>query len=164
VGSYSKRRENIIGNISSEFPVEIWGAGWGLSSLRTKKNIHIHNQVMKQADFPEMISKSLVNLNMLTIENSDITNLKVFEITACFGLLLTDYNAYTESFLKNGSLYYSPENMDELNERLAYIFDSQNNDSIQQIKESGYLTITNSNNTINDRVDVVLDIIAKEIA
>lgn len=163
VGSYSKRRERVIEAIDSIYPIEIWGAGWGLSSLRTKKNIDIRNEVMKQADFPEMISKSLVNLNILTIENNDLTNLKVFEITACDGLLLTDYNEYTESILMDGALYYTPFKENELNEKLAYIFDPANMEEVRRIRDKGHAIIMNGHNTINDRVDIVLDVITKAI-
>jgi spore maturation protein CgeB len=158
-GSYSKRRETIIGAIDAAYPIEIWGSGWGLSTLRTRKNIDIKNKVLAQADFPEIISRSLINLNILTIENNDLTNLKVFEITACYGLLLTDYNAYTESILKNGAYYYTPLQGNELNERIAFIFNPENAGIISQVKETGYLTTTGSHNTINDRVDRVLEVI-----
>ena len=156
IGSYSKRRENIIGAINSSFPVEIWGWGWGRSKLSVKKNIKIHHYVLSQADYAREIPQSLINLNILTVENNDLVNLRIFETTASFGLLLTEHNSYTESLLKDGCIYYDAESVQDLNDKIASVFNEENAEWVNSVKEKGYDIIINGQNSINDRVDQVL--------
>ena len=159
IGSFSKRREAIIKSIDSRFPVEIWGGGWGLSALRFKKNIHLKNRVLSQVEFPDIISGSLINLNILTKENNDQTNLKIFEITASDGLLLTEKNKKSEEILSNTAYYYT-EKTGELNQIIESIFLENREQVILEKRESSYQRILNGGNSIENRVDTLLKYIS----
>ena len=155
IGTYSKRRENIINSIDKIFPIEIWGAGWYKSKLRLKRNVKVHDEVLAQKEFPAIMAKSLVNLNILTVENKDLTNLKMFEITASGGLLLTEENDFCKNILKENQdcFYYTELN---LNDRLNTIFNEISENHLEQIRLSGHDRIISNGNSINDRVDYIL--------
>ncbi len=152
IGTFSKRREEVINSIQVDRPIEIWGSGWQFSSLRYKKNILLKNKVLNQNEFPEIISSSLINLNILTLENRDCTNLKLFEITASNGLLLTEQNDVTQRILGSNSVYYNYNNVLEFNDVIEDIFNPYKFEYYNEIRNNGYFNVVNTNNTINDRV------------
>lgn len=158
IGSFSKRRESILRSIDSTFPIEIWGAGWSLSTLQLRKNIQVKGKILDQADFPEVISGSRVNLNILTKENRDQTNLKLFEITASNGLLLTEKNAASEALL-NSDCYYYQEESEDINTILSRLFNVDRTTEILEKREAAYQRITLGSNTIQDRLENILQII-----
>jgi len=156
IGTYSKRRESLINNIDKNINIEIWGGGWNFSTLRFKKNISIKNKFLNQIDFPYIISNSLINLNILTIENRDQTNLKIFEITASNGLLLTEDTETSRLVLGNNAIYYNANKLSTLNDNINNIL--YNHKDMQKIKDSGYFNITSNGNSIFDRVEEIINL------
>lgn len=159
IGTYSKRREYILSSISSKIPVEVWGSGWESSKIGSKKNIDLSNKELSQNLFPKIMSSSRVNLNILTKENRDLTNLKIFEITASYGLMLTEFNSTIEDIMKEDCFYFEVDKINELNNTLEYIFNENNEKLINQIRINGFNNIIKNNNSINDRVDTILKIL-----
>jgi spore maturation protein CgeB len=155
IGTFSKRRESILSSIDSEIPIEIWGGGWTFSSIRKKNNINVKNKFLSQSDFPKIISESLINLNILTSENRDQTNLKIFEITASNGLLLTESTEISESILGNTAFFYDPNNLSTLNDNIYELISSSEN--IENLCEKGYKNITSNHHSIHDRVEQILN-------
>lgn len=156
IGTYSKRRESILKSIENDIPVEIWGSGWNFSSLRKHKNINIKNKFLPQSDFPSIISSSLINLNILTLENRDRTNLKIFEITASNGLLLTEATDTSKSILGTNAFYFDAIVPTSLNDNIHNII--SNNSYNIKIKDAGYNNMTLNNHSIFDRVEQILNI------
>lgn len=157
IGTYSKRRESILMKIEEKFPIEIWGSGWLLSSLRFKKNVTIKNQFLEQKHFPKIISSSLINLNILTKENRDLTNLKIFEITASNGLLLTENNTTSNSILGDNVFYFDFNNTEKLNETIKHIFTNSNSTILENMIANSYQNITMNENSIKHRVEQILN-------
>lgn len=160
-GTWSPRRESIIKNISKDFEIEIWGSGWNFSSITRQKNIQVQKQILSQDKFPQIMSESLVNLNILTTENRDLTNLKLFEITASNGLLLSEYNDFSQTILHRNKhcFYYNMQQPDSLNNALTDIFDKIPLQDVLNIRAYGYMHIYNNNNSITDRVQEILTVI-----
>jgi hypothetical protein len=156
IGTYSKRRESILLKIEENFPIEIWGSGWLFSPLRFKKNVTIKNKFLEQKHFPKIISSSLINLNILTKENRDLTNLKIFEITASNGLLLTENNSTSKSILSDNVFYFDFNNTEKLNETIKYIYANSNNTLLENMIANSYHNITMNENSINHRVEQIL--------
>lgn len=156
IGTISKRREHIIDAIDERFSIEIYGSGWQYSKLKRKNNITV-NQVLKQSDFPSIISNSRVNLNIITKENRDETNLKIFEITACNGFLLSDYTETSAEIIKQESecCFYDFEKKSDLNRQIEKIFGYTKSD-YDKIRDSGFSRITNNHNSIYDKTDFIL--------
>ena len=161
IGTFSKRRENIINSIYSSFPIDIWGSGWRFSNVRYKKNISLKEKILSQSDFPDVISRSLINLNILTFENRDLTNLKLFEITASYGLLLTEFNEVTEQIFKEDCIYYNAEDPVLMNEKIELIFKDKSRDLYSNVRQNGFNRVMQNHYSIADRVNTLIDVIKK---
>lgn len=159
IGTHSERREHVLSSINSKFPIEVWGSGWNSSKIGRRKNIEIMNKELNQKLFPELISSSRVNLNILTKENRDVTNLKIFEITASYGLMLTEYSPTINNIIKDNCFYFDIDKMDKLNNSLNFLFDSKNNEILKKMTLNSYDNIKSNFHSINDRVDEVLKIL-----
>jgi spore maturation protein CgeB len=148
VGSWSPRRESFIGSLRKRF--SIWGAGWEKSSPGFRRNHDVGGKVLSQMDMSEVFGTSRYNLNLLTSENSDLSNLRIFEVTASGGLLLTERNAETERLLadrKDCLMFSSPE---EANELFGEPLD------LDRVARSGCDRIRAGRNTFADRVSTLL--------
>lgn len=163
VGTYSKRRENIIDSIEIDIPVEIWGDGWHFSKLSRKRNLALKKQALKQSEFPDIMAGSLFNLNILTVENRDMTNLKLFEITASYGLLLTEFTQPIYDIFGQNCLYYHTDRADDLNKQLTEVMQEFTPADLHEIRENGYRTVTEGGHDIATRVNTILGVIAHEL-
>lgn len=153
IGSYSKRREEIINAIKG-IKIEIWGSGWNKANFINKKLITNHNKILSQSDFPHVIGKSLINLNILTIENRDQTNLKIFEIVASGGILLTNNNEMTKKIMGDNCFYY--DGVEDLNMVIQNIR-NLSKDELLMKKQKSYLGLISNKNSIDDRVKEMLN-------
>lgn len=156
VGTYSKRRQEIISSINQNFKIQIWGSGWDITSLRFKKNITINN-VLKQSEFTKIMSSSAINLNILTTENRDETNLKIFEIPASNGFLLTEETNGINNILNPESdcMFFDSLTTESINEKINSVFE-MNRDTYLYIRNNGYDRIVENNNSIVDRVEFII--------
>lgn len=161
IGTFSKRRENLINSIDSSFPIDIWGSGWRFSNVKFKKHISLKEKVLSQSEFPDIISRSLINLNILTLENRDLTNLKLFEITASYGLLLTEFNEVTAQILKEDCIYYNAEDPVLMNEKIEHIFKSKSSNLYNEVRQNGFNRVMQNHHSIADRVNTLIDVINK---
>lgn len=159
IGTHSERREHILSSVSSKFPINIWGSGWGSSKIGMKSNVDLMKKELSQKLFPEIMSSSRVNLNILTKENRDLTNLKIFEITASCGLMLSEHNPTIKNIMKDDCFYFEVDKIDELNNTLNYLFNKNNDKSIEEVRLNGYNNIKYNSHSINDRVDKLLKIL-----
>jgi hypothetical protein len=152
IGTRSLRREKILESIDSSFLIDVWGSGWSFSKLNSKENINITNRVLPQKDFPQIISNSLVNLNILTVENRDLTNLKIFEIVASGGMILTEDNIKSRAILGNYGFYYEEKTINKI---LKQIFEM---DPVEWELSRKLLVnhVLNNANSISDRVNELL--------
>ena len=156
IGTYSKRREEIINGIQTEIPIEIWGDQWQFSKLKYKKRIILHGKSLPQSIFPEIISSSLLNLNILTQENRDNTNLKIFEIPASYGILLSETTDMIKEIFDQKCFYFNPNINDDLSYQISNILSSYSLDDLKRIKQTTYDYIINSKNDIGSRVDTFI--------
>lgn len=161
IGTYSRRREKIIKSIKDR-SIEIWGSGWERSSLRFQGNIKFKT-VLSQSKFPEVISRSKINLNILTKENRDQTNLKIFEITASNGLLLSEFTKVSNKILTGGvdCLYYDFELEGDLNEKIEEIF-TYDHEKWLQVRNEGFRKVKTGQHSIHDKVGTILNHIDQE--
>ncbi len=148
VGSWSPFREEFISKLDS--PVSIWGGGWEKSSINFRKKHDFRNAVLSQDEMSAVFNQSRFNLNLLTRENSDYTNLRLFEVTASGGLLMTERNSHAKALLSEFHQALMFDNVGEFNELIKSSHD------FDRIADEGRLVITNSRNTFADRVDSLL--------
>jgi hypothetical protein len=157
VGTFSNRRKEIISSINQNFKVQIWGSGWDYTNLKLKKNVSI-NKILKQSKFPEVMSLSAINLNILTIENRDETNLKIFEIPASNGFLLSEMTNGIGEILKSESdcKLFDSLIKDSINEEINLIFNMKKEDYLL-MRQLGFEKIVKNNNSIVDRVEFIIN-------
>lgn len=153
VGTYSKRRDEIINEIDSNNLIEIWGSGWNKSKVVSKSNVIYRRQILDQNKFSEVMQTSLINLNILTIENRDLTNLKIFEIVASGGILLTEKNKSSMEILGENCFYF--QGIQDINNMISVI-KSLSKKELLEHKEKTYSRIIKGKNSIDDRVKEML--------
>jgi spore maturation protein CgeB len=93
---------------------------------------------------------------MLTHENKDRTNLRIFEVTASGGLLLTERNEFISKYLAEGEEVLMYSSAEEVNRIFSQ---SLNYDCIAL---AGMKRIVDGGNSFEDRVSVLLNAIACE--
>jgi len=144
VGNWSPFREKFMEGITVQ--MYIWGNGWHKCSNNFKKQHNVFPTTLSQKEMREVFSRSKHNLNILTKENKDLTNLRIFEVCACGGLLITERNEVTESYLidREDCLFYS--SVEEINEILASDYD------LTKIAESGRRKIINNGHSFTEKV------------
>ena len=148
VGSWSPSREEFIGQLTTPFC--IWGGGWEKSSRAFKMRHNVKNKILSQLEMSAIFCSSKFNLNLLTHENSDFSNLRFFEVPASGGLLLTERNSSARRYLVDREeclMFSSPE---EVSQILAGKFD------LDTIAQAGYRRITCGGNSFTSRVNELL--------
>jgi spore maturation protein CgeB len=149
VGSWSPSRESFIEQIN--VPVDVWGGGWEKAKSNINANHNIHNHILSQLEMSEVFCSSRFNINLLTNENADMSNLRMFEVPASGGLLLTPRNSFSENLFKKGAGCYLFETVDDVNSIIK-----NNDDNREEKRTHGYHTITDGKHTFSDRVNHVM--------
>jgi spore maturation protein CgeB len=158
IGAFSKKRDWFLSEISHQFPLEIYGGGWAKSKLlRKRKNTILTKQVLRQKDFPQKFHSAKINLNILNDLNFDETNLKLFEIPACSGFLLSSYSEASSSILNPDSecKYFKIWDLDDIHAKLTEI-DRMSLPDYEEIRNSGYNKLLAQKHSLNDRVESLL--------
>ena len=148
VGSWSPFREEFISKIN--YRVEIWGGGWENSKKSFRQKHTVHKTILNQVDMSSIFESSKFNLNLLTVENRDLSNLRFFEVPASGGLLLTPRNSHAESILMDLKECLMFDDVDEINDIL-----SQDSLDLGAIRQSGYLKITSLGCDFSSRVRMI---------
>ena len=150
VGSWSLSRERFIKKI--DIPVDVWGGGWEKAKANVMPNHNIHRRVLSQIEMSEVFCSSRFNLNLLTHENDDRSNLRMFEVPASGGLLLTERNSFSENLFKMGKGCLLFDTVEDVNK---IIMNSDQN--FEEICETGYFTMTHGKHAFSDRVEHVMN-------
>jgi hypothetical protein len=113
--------------------------------------------------FPEIMSQSLINLNVLTKENRDVTNLKIFEIPASYGLMLTDNTQTTHNYLNDYAFYFDSFNPESINLQIDNILSRYTKSDLYDLRHESYLRIISNNNDIESRVNSIISSIQSQL-
>jgi hypothetical protein len=149
VGSWSSLREEFISKV--RYQVEVWGGGWENASAEFKLSNKIHMKIVSQDEMSLIFSSSKFNLNLITHENRDLSNLRFFEICASGGLLITERNTSSLSYLKDGIECLMYDSANDVNEILGCDID------FQAIANEGHRAIISAGNSFSTRVSEFLD-------
>jgi len=148
VGSWSPTREAFIGGLRKRFGV--WGGGWEKSSMGFRRDHDVARKVLNQVEMSQVFGTSRYNLNLLTHENNDRCNLRLFEVTASGGLLVTERNDEAASLLTDRQDCLMFSSHEEVSELFLQALD------LERIARSGFDRIRGGGNTFADRVDTLL--------
>lgn len=150
VGSWSASREEFIGRLNNSF--KIWGGGWERSSVSFRRKHDVQNKILSQIEMSTVFNSSQFNLNLLTHENSDLSNLRFFEVPASGGLLLTERNRWANSNLVDRRECIMFSSAEEVNSVLS----GKQCFELEKIARAGHRRIVSTNNTFSDRVASLL--------
>jgi spore maturation protein CgeB len=148
VGSWSPYREGFIDKIGKSFT--IYGGGWDKSSSSFKKNHKVNEKILTQKEMGSIFEQSVFNLNILTHENGDKSNLRFFEVPASGGLLVTERNEVASKYLEDREECFMYSSIDEIKEIFESDIDSMT------VNKLGRKRILSDNHSFSDRVDKLL--------
>lgn len=149
VGSWSPFREDFLSKLSSRFYVR--GGGWEKASAKLKQQHDVTGEILSQEQMVEVFNRSKFNLNLLTHENNDRSNLRLFEVTASGGLLLTQRNSLAESLFEDRKeclMFDGPAEVNEVMNSSSLKFD--------EIKEAGYARVISGSHRFEDRINSLI--------
>lgn len=152
-GSWSPTREEFIRQLNVRF--HIWGSSWEKSAASFRKSHDVYREILSQREMAKVFATSKFNLNMLTHENKDLTNLRIFEVTASGGLLLTESNESTSKYLEDGKEVLMYSSVKDANRILSQRLDHE------AIALAGMTRIVNNGNSFDDRVASLLEAIER---
>ena len=153
VGNWSPNREAFISKIG--LAVSIWGGGWERSSRKFRSDHAVNIGMVTQEEMSTIFAASKFNLNMLTAENRDFSNLRLFEVCASGGLLVTERNESTMSYLEDGVdclMYDFPCDVKAL---------VNSDNDFRLIASKGHERILGGGYSFSDRVTLFIDKLSK---
>ncbi len=116
IGTYEALRDETLSTLK-DFNIAIWGNGWEKSSMVPRSWIKGAAIYGKQA--AEAMTKGVVNLNILRVQNSGSHNMRTFEIPATGSLMLTTKSEEQQQFFTEGEDILSYESNEELIEHVS---------------------------------------------
>ncbi len=157
IGTWSKRREEFLGALSN-LNLRIWGSHWHRASKVFRNTIDCRQPIFGE-EMCKAICSSKININILTVENRDTTNVRNFEIPACSGFQLCERSPAIMQLFEEGkeiAFYSTPE---ELVSQCEYYL--SNEIEINQIRKQGHQRLINGHHTMKDRVATIVTTIMK---
>lgn len=153
IGSWSRRREALISSLGM-YNVRVYGASWKWASLAFRRKVRCMPPVFG-ADMRGVIQTSKINLNILTVENRDTTNLRNFEVAACGGFQLSERSPEILSLFKEGEEIACFSDAGELATRCAYYLsaDAERN----AIAVAGCRRVMSGGHSITDRARTIVE-------
>ena len=153
VGSWSKKREKFIQSVSEIYKVHVFGNSW--SKVKCNKNL-VCNENVEQHQYVEIVNQSKISLNFFTDENNDTSNLRLFEVPACKGLILSEFSNRASEILTPNKDAFFFKNENELIEKISFILNMKEIE-LNKIRINGFKKIKSFD--LNYRIEEVLNVI-----
>ena len=156
VGSWSKKREKLLLSLDRE--INVYGSGWKKRVLDSRKLIL--NGPLTQSGYVRVINESYINLNFLTQENNDTSNLRFFEVCATNSLLICEYSDRFNEYLNKDfeMTYFDLLTPNDLKNKIEYIL-NLDQDDYNSLKYRAHQKIIRNNHSFDDRIDQIFKII-----
>lgn len=152
IGTWSKRREQLIGSLQG-FGIKLWGSHWHRATKRFRNRIECKPPVFSE-EMCKVICLSKINLNILTKENRDTTNVRNFEIAACSGFQLSERSKEILQLFEEDKAIVCFETPEELVSKCEYYL--RNKVERDKIRLNGYNMLLKGNHTMVDRANEIL--------
>lgn len=153
IGSWSERRAKYVAAVADP-KMQVFGWGWN-KNINNSKSIS-EGQINKSVGIAHMMdiyAASKVNLNLLTVENMDTTNLRNFEIPAAHGFQLAERSDALKTIFEEDKeivLFSSPEEMVD-----KYKFYLNNDVARGKVASAGYNRLVSCNHSLSDRLNKI---------
>jgi spore maturation protein CgeB len=122
IGTYETLRDKTL-SVLKDKKVAIWGNGWERSKHVPKE--WINGEAIYGKEAAEAMSRGVVNLNILRVQNAGSHNMRTFEIPATGNLMLTTKSQEQQDFFAEGHEILSYANDQELLEQVAQAIANQ---------------------------------------
>ena len=152
VGTWSKRREQFLSALGN-LNLRVWGTHWHRASSEFRNTIDCRPPIFGE-EMCKVICSSKININILTAENRDTTNVRNFEIPACGGFQLCERSSEIMQFFEEGkeiAFYSNPEEL--LSQCKNYL---ENERELEQMRQRGYQRLINGHHSMKDRVAAII--------
>jgi spore maturation protein CgeB len=154
IGSWSKRREDLLSSID-EFNIDIYGWGWNKKIKKDKYanwTLSPNITILKMQD---EFYNSKININILTLENRDTTNLRNFEIPASGGFQLSERSDEILNLLEEDKEIVCFSSKDELYDKYKYYL--KNSTLREKIAKAGQNKILTTENSLISRLRQIIN-------
>jgi hypothetical protein len=156
IGSWSRRREELLQG-SGKLQYRIWGTSWHHASPKFRGAGHrIEGRRVHEAELRSAFAGTKLTVNILTIENADLINLRNFEAPACGVAQLAERSADVSELFTDGldiALFSTPEELEE--KALFYL---RNDDIRTRLAERGRALVVAGNHTYAARMKQILSV------
>lgn len=147
IGTWSKRREQIIGNLQ-QYDVTVWGTHWHRASQQFRNRVDCRTPIYTE-DMCKAICSAKINLNILTRENRDTTNVRNFEVAACSGFQLSERTHEILQIFEEDKEIACFETPEELVSKCDYYL--RHSEQREKIRLNGYKRVFSDKHTMADR-------------
>lgn len=155
VGSWSKRREEFLTPLVDE-KLALYGWGWKKKMDTNAFTKWDFNNSIRIDDMMKIMSKSKINLNILTIENRDSNNFRNYEIPASGGFQMSERSDFISELFEEDKEIVCFESKEELKSKCDFYL---KNDSIREkIALAGYNRLVKGNNALTDRAEQIVKV------
>ena len=154
VGNWDEEREGWLERIREKERLHLFGNNWGYK-LKSKvlKKCFSGYPVTGDA-FTKVVQESVININILRLQNKGSNNMRSFEIPASGGFMLHEYSEEVEVLFEEGREVEFFRDHRELNEKIGYYL--QHPDKAEQIARNAYKKVLSGDYTYNESVKTIL--------
>ncbi len=139
-------------NSLSDIGVHVWGdPGW---TANITEGVHWHGYAGHRNELNSIYSSAAINIDISRLYQMEIIPMRVFDILACKGFLITEYSDELASHFLIGVELETYKTIGELREKVRYYL--ANPERRQDIASQGYRAVR-ERHTIRQRLQVIFD-------
>lgn len=154
VGAWSKRREYFLSSLNS---CDLKVCGWGWNKTKKPNTNWDVSAGIPIKDMMSLFANTKININILTKENRDTTNLRNYEIPAAGAFQLSERSDAILDMYKEDEEIVCFDNQEELISKCKYYLE---NDSLRnKIAIAGYNKLILGENSLIHRVKQIVEIV-----
>jgi spore maturation protein CgeB len=153
IGSMSKYRRNFLNHLS-DLNCEVYGWGWKKVNSKVSSNSFSLHSPVGQKRMIELFKTTKINVNIMTLENRDKTNLRLFDIPSVGGFQLCERTDEVIDIFREDKEIVCFSSGEELRDKCLFYI---NNDRLRnQIAKAGFERVIKGNFTLKDSVGQIL--------
>lgn len=153
-GSAFRFRGRILINLV-DFDLQIWGGNWQNEKL---KKLTVKEGILPPEEVVKVYNATKINLNLTHPQSVFGPNLRVFEVLAAGGFLMTEDLADLHKLFKIGKEIVCYKNIEDLKDKIKYYL--AHPEKRKAIAEAGHKKVV-ENHTYLHRMKELLEIVAK---
>lgn len=149
VGSWSNHRESMLTGLSDN-GLHVFGWGWKKKAKLKKEKLHASVSI---AQMHEVYCNSGINVNLLTIENRDVSNLRNYEIPAVMGFQLAERSDVVKNkFIEDKEIVLFSDKEELISKFLFY---TKRPEIRRKIALAGYTRLVKSNYSLKSQLKII---------